>query len=343
MYVRFGGEYLKTYYRNIARRWVLSLQRSGRIVRFGNKNEEVRLFNYVTKQTFDSYLWQILETKQKAFFPILSGKAVSRTIDDVDTTALTYAEVKAIATGNPKIRRKMELEIEVSRLKILEQQYIGEKHNLQDKSLKQYPQNIFSLETKISKLDKDIEIRNKNTTSVFSMRLGENDYTDKNKALKLLTRAAGMEKYADKQIGSYKGFEIIPLSRNGFFTGAKIALKGADTHIVELSDSDSGNLTRIENVLNSLNDKRKASVDSITTLENQIKLANAQLEKPFEYVKELLASENELNEINAELDIGKEDVSNLLDEQEAEKSEQCSDNKLCSEEEVIEEEFEMEI
>ncbi len=142
MYVRFCGEYLKTYYSNIARRWVLSRQREGRIVRQKNENKNVKIFKYVTENTFDAYNWSIIENKQKFIGQIFTSKSPARSTDDIDATALSYAEVKALATGDPRIKEKMDLDIQVAKLKLMRSSHNSQCYEMEDRVIKYYPTEI---------------------------------------------------------------------------------------------------------------------------------------------------------------------------------------------------------
>ena len=282
-------------------------QREGRIVRQGNENKEVQIYNYVTKGTFDAYLWQIVENKQKFIAQVMTGKTPSRNMEEVDASSLNYAEVKAIATGNPKIRRKMELEIEAQRLKVLEQQFLASKYNLQDKIIKSFPMQISGSQSRIKNLERDIELRDSNTKNDFFMKLGKNNYTERKEVGNVLLQVINSNKYIDKVVGEINGFKIIPQVRENILNAPKIILKGNVNHVVELSESEVGSIQRIENIITNLNGEIAREKEKLLLINQQLEASNIQVTKSFEHEKELKEVTKELEEINNDLDIGKDD------------------------------------
>jgi len=290
-------------------------QRIGRIVRQGNTNAEVGIYNYVTKGTFDAYSWQIIETKQKYISQVMSGKISPNSMDEIDALVLNYAEVKSIATGNPLIKRKMELEIEVQRLRVLERQYTAQKFKNQDDIIKEYPRKIAATESHIKGLEQDLVLRNQNTSVEFSMILGKNVYDERKDAGALLLKAAGNGKYADKEVGVYKGFKIVPMIKVSLIESPKVALIGSVKHIVELSDSEVGSITRIENALNGIEQRIEDTTQQLNNTRNQFEATKTQVDLPFEQAEQLEEAQKELISVNNELDIGKESSSNVVDEE----------------------------
>ena len=238
MYVRFGGEHLKTYCRNTARRWVLSLQRSGRILRQGNTNPEVEIFRYVTEQTFDAYLYQLVENKQKFISQIMTSKSPVRTAEDIDETSLSYAEIKALATGNPFIKEKMDLDIYVARLRLLKSNHLSERYSLEDKIIKYFPGQIKSNEECIKGFKADIshllEHTKPNEDEFSPMVISDVVYNEKAEAGKAILEACKkMTNPEPMIIGKYRGF-IMELSFDSFSREYKLSLKNELSHMVSL-------------------------------------------------------------------------------------------------------------
>lgn len=287
-------------------------QRLGRIVRQGNENDLVQVYNYVTKSTFDAYLWQIIETKQKFIGQVMSRKNQSRTMEDIDGMALTYAEVKAISTGNPLIKRKMELDIEVQRLQVLEGQYFAMKCSMQNKISKDFPVKIANLESLIKSYKSDIALYKENNND-FNVQLGVEKYYDKKEATKMLFKLINDKKHINNEIGIFKGFKIIPQENNPI-EKPKILLKGSTSHLIELSRSEIKSIEKIENYINSLPSKVEVLKEDLNNYKREIEVLKCQVEEPFEHEDKLLKLKEELNFINNELDIGKEDENCLVDE-----------------------------
>jgi len=348
-------------------------QREGRIVRQGNENKEVRIFQYVTKNSFDAYLWQIVESKQKFISQVMSGKNPSRVMDDIDEMVLNYAEVKAIATGNPMIKRKMELDLEVQRLRILEAQYQADRYSMEDNVLKHYPAGIAVAREAIKNIEADIArrdehivhieknhtpnaIHNKDSESAdstiidknmapstngagaeesraFYMRLGKHEYTERTPAGEMLLKAIQSNQYADKAIGSYCGFTIIPQAHHTFDAAPRIELKGARSYTLELSGSAVGSITRIENAIRGLEAALHTHRGKLTNLQRQITTSKLQLEQPFEQMQELQMTLAELETVNAALDVGHA-------EEDAVVADEPSEDVLGLEEEYEDEEME---
>jgi len=298
-------------------------QRNGRIVRQGNTNPEVQIYQYVTKNSFDSYLWQIVESKQKFISQVMSGKSPSREMEDIDETVLNYAEVKAIATGNPKIKRKMELDIEVQRLQILEAQYRASKYSLENDALKKYPQEIANFTETIAKVEANISIRDKNPLADFQITIGQHIYSERKEAGELLLKMISSNQYNDKVAGIYRGFEIIPQEMEYIGESPKVWLKGTMSHSVELSSSSVGSMERIENCIKTLEKVLSEKTRGLETVQNQFEASKLQLSRPFEQETELQSALSELTQVNMELDIDRSNDTDIVmtdDEEENEES-----------------------
>ncbi|MDR2356556.1 MAG: DEAD/DEAH box helicase family protein [Oscillospiraceae bacterium] len=292
-------------------------QREGRIVRQGNDNPEVRIYQYVTRQSFYAYLWQIVESKAKAISQVMTGKNPSREVEDTSETVLNYAEVKAIATGNPLIRRKMELELEVQRLQILEAQYTADRYSMENMVIKHIPAQLAELKAEAHGVEADIDRRDAHGGGDFHMKLGKNEYPEKKNAGDILLRAVTSNQYTGRVIGYYRGFDIIPMERRDLLDEPRVALKGARSYEIALSDSGLGSIARIDNALERLerdrDDRKREHEDALRRLDAM----KARLGQPFEQECELQDALAELAKVNTELDIDREpDGGTLLDEDE---------------------------
>ena len=281
-------------------------QRAGRIIRQGNTNTDVEIYRYVTEQTFDSYLYQLIENKQKFISQIQTSKSPVRSAEDIDEVTLSYAEIKALASGNPKIKEKMDLDIQVNRLKLAKANYLSEKYDLEDKIIKYYPMKIASIKEKINDYQKDLEI----TSSVeeFSgMTLQNHFYLEKETAGKALLILCEKDKSADQKIiGEYRGFEL-HLSYDQFHSYHQLTLKKNGTYMVELGNDVFGNITRIDNQINSISKKLDTEKALLVTVEQQFQNAKEEAVRPFDKEQELQEKSTRLAELNKELDIGKGD------------------------------------
>ncbi len=294
-------------------------QREGRIVRQGNSNEEVFIYTYVTERTFDSYSYQILENKQKFIAQIDNGDLTIREASDIDETTLSYAEIKAITTANPKIKLKMELEQELQRLHTLEGQYKTNKYRLQDDISKNLPQFINMTANNITNITADIERRNNNKPADFSMQLGKKHFVERKDAGDLLVKAVYSNQYNNKVIGNICGFDIVPLPKNMLDDNRKIQLVGQGKYYVEISTSNVGSITRIENFLSSLEERLESYKTSNAEYNKQLELAKIEVVKPFEYAEKILEMTNQLAELDAELDLNKQETPLVLDDEELQK------------------------
>lgn len=290
-------------------------QREGRIVRQGNQNKEVQIYNYVTKGTFDAYLWQIVESKQKFISQIMTSKTPARVMEDMDTIALNYAEVKACCIDNPKIRRKTELEIDLQRLRVLESQYTKEKYSLQDKVLKYYPGEIARYERRIECLEKDIARRNDNriqngTEAAFSMIVMGKLFTDRKEAGEELLKQASFYMNKGQAIAQYMGMELMP--QQDRLDLPKLHLCGATTTRLDISESPIGMVTKIENAMKNLDHTLEQAQVGLQTTKEQLIIAKDKLKQPFSNAAELRDVTEELNQIN--LDISKESADGIVEE-----------------------------
>jgi N12 class adenine-specific DNA methylase len=291
-------------------------QRSGRIVRQGNKNDEVHIFRYVTENTFDAYLYQILENKQRFISQIMTSKSPVRSAEDIDETALSYAEVKALATGNPYIKEKMDLDIQVSRLKLLKANHLSQKYALEDRLLKHLPQQIKSAEERITGYQKDLrlwkrqnELRatkdNLDDTKFAGMVVKGVSYTEKAKAgTAILEACKQMTSPEPQELGNYMGFQMI-FSFDSFSKQYQITLRGAMSHTVTLGMDIHGNITRINNVLAEIPKKLEYAKEQLKTLYQQMETAKGQIDIPFEKEEELQRKSARLAELNILLNMDK--------------------------------------
>ena len=299
-------------------------QRQGRIVRQGNQNTEVDIFRYVTEGTFDSYLYQLVENKQKFIAQIMTSKAPVRAAEDVDETALSYAEIKALATGNPLIIEKSNLEMEVGKLNLLKGNHMSQQFDLEDKILKYYPQEIKKLRERVAGYEKDLATLQKNTPQdkekFSSMEIMGITYREKVDAGKAIIGACHLiQNEGPKEIGSYCGFKM-ELSYSILASEFRIDLKGALSHGVVLGSDIHGNITRIDNMLSSLGKKCETVKQTLESIIQQRENTKAELGKPFAMEEELKEKNKRLAELNALLNLDEKDVV-LLDGEEVVKEE----------------------
>ena len=279
-------------------------QRKGRIVRQGNKNKTVHIYRYVTEGTFDSYLWQTVENKQKFISQIMTSKSPVRSCEDIDETALSYAEIKALCAGDPRIKEKMDLDIEVSRLKLLKANHQSQQYRLEDSLLKYFPEQIEQNKGFITGLKQDMETLAAHQPpegEIAGMVIRGDTLTDKDNAGAAILEACKELKSGDTvEIGSYRGLNM-SLSFNGF--RVDLILKGAMTHQAELGTDARGNLTRIDHALEAVPDRLKSVQAQLDNLYQQQAAAKAELGKPFLQETELQEKSARLAQLNALLDI----------------------------------------
>ena len=288
-------------------------QRAGRILRQGNQNPEVNIFRYVTENTFDSYLFQTVEKKQEFIAQIMTSKSPVRSCDDVDEDALSYAEIKALCAGNPHIKEKMQLDIEVAKLKMLKADHQSQQYRLQDDILKSFPKRIESAKGHIAGFKADLERLETNThkteESISPIKIGDKTYTDRGQAgTALLAACKKITTTEPEKIGSYRGFDMY-ISFDKVKSEFLIDMKGSMTHTATLGDDSGGNITRINNAFDRI-PQRLASVESqLETLYNQQTTAKAELGKPFEREQELVEKTARLAELDSMLNMdGNPDV-----------------------------------
>ena len=286
-------------------------QQEGRILRQGNMNEKVRIFRYVTEGTFDSYSWQLIENKQKFIGQIMTSKSPVRSCEDIDETALTYAEVKALATGNLYIKEKMDLDIQVSRLKMLKGNHTSQKYRLEDDIMKHYPAKIASLKEHLAGYRADIQTYEENKFSdkdSFSMKIGNRVYTDKKEAGVALIDMCRRAKYPNMavMIGEYQGFKM-SVSFDSLFSKFTVNLKGSISHEVEIGADPLGNLQRLNNVLAGMTGKMEAVAQKLENTEQQLETAKTEVMKPFPQEAELAEKMERLAELNALLNMDQKD------------------------------------
>ncbi len=286
-------------------------QRDGRILRQGNENEEVEIFRYVTKDTFDAYLWQIVEQKQRFISQVMTSKSVSRSCEDIDEVVLNYAEIKALAMGDPRIKEKMDLDIEINKLSVLKAAWSKQRYSLQDSIVYSIPKGINLNESKIEAIQKDIELRNLNKFSddEFSIVLENTLITEKEKAgelLLLLCTKAKKENWKQVSIGTYKGFDL-KLEYNEFLSVFNLHITGKYQYTIELGGSPIGNITRIDNALEGMEPALQRSRNQLEQLNQDFETAKAEYEKPWRYEEEYKTKLSRQAELNIELDLNKQD------------------------------------
>ena len=281
-------------------------QREGRGIRQGNENEEVAVYRYVTKETFDAYSWSLVENKQRFISQIMTSRTVSRTCEDIDEATLSYAEIKAVATGNPLIKEKMELDNDLQRLKLLKASYDSQRYTFQDDFMLRYPKLIKAAEEKLKCVRTDIEARDKELLKgdEFAIKLGNMTYTERSDGgtamLKMLSRCKSGDTYG---LGSFRGFELL-IEKNYMGVNYMI-LRGKTEYKVEMSTSPVGNMIKLDNLFNSLNENEEILIKKIEQYKRDLESSKAEYEKPFAYEKELKDKLKRQAELNAMLDLEK--------------------------------------
>jgi len=286
-------------------------QRAGRIIRQGNTNSDVHIYRYVTEQTFDAYLYQLVENKQKFISQIMTSKSPVRSAEDIDDASLSYAEIKALASGNPKVKEKMELDAKVGKLKLAKANYLSQKYELEDRILKYYPQKIKLIEERINGLEKDINsvIPQK---EFVEMTIKDMKITDKKQAGQAILLACQQLKSQEEiTIGNYRGFEM-QLRYDSFHNFHVLSLKNHLSYPVELGSDVYGNLTRIDNAIDSIPKKLEIEKALYDETSQQFINAKEEVEKPFEKEDELQILSKRLSKLNKELDIGGKDDKESL-------------------------------
>ncbi len=290
-------------------------QRNGRILRQGNMNEEVEIYRYVTEQTFDAYSYQLIEQKQRFIGQIMTSKAPVRSAADLDEAALSYAEVKALATGNPLIKERMELDVEVSRLKLLKSEYRNQKYRYETQISTTLPRRISAINQRINGLKADIQTSRQYEDAEFVMTIGGKTHTEKKDAGELLLSSIKTIKDQEPHtFGHYKGFEIL-LQRDDLFKQPYIELQGSIRHRIEMGSDVHGNIQRIDNLIKNLPDLLEHKVDELSSTEKQLEVAKQEVKKPFNQEFELKQKLVRLDELNHELAMDqKEETQDIGDE-----------------------------
>ena len=279
-------------------------QRAGRIVRQGNMNPDVHIYRYVTEKSFDSYLWQTIENKQRFISQIMSSKSPVRACDDVDETALSYAEIKALCAGDPRIKEKMDLDIEVAKLRLMKADYQSNQFKLEDQILKQYPEEIRQAQERAKGYQADMALLEAHPLpkdGFVGMAIKGKRIADKEAAGKMLLEACRLSPH-DMELGEYRGMKMT-VDYDSYRQEVKLILRGEMSHTVTMGTDVYGNLTRIENALANMPQKLEKAEERIAELERQTEQAKAELGKPFAQEKELEAKASRLAELNAALNI----------------------------------------
>ena len=296
-------------------------QRNGRIIRQGNMNKEVKVFNYVTEGTFDSYLFQTLENKQRFISQIMTSKSPVRSCDDVDEQALSYAEIKALCAGNPLIKEKMDLDVQVAKLKVLKADHQSQKFRLQDKLLTKFPADIQETNAHIAGLKADAQLaaaHPQGKEEFCGMTIRGVTYDEKKTAGERLVLACSeLPNAEEKVIGSYRGFEL-SLRFDAFRTEYQALLKGQRKYTVPLGTDPLGNIIRLDNSLNSFPERINSAENELATLRQQQAAAQIEVEKPFPQEEELAEKSARLAELNAQLDVDEKSHEPEQDEEEQE-------------------------
>ena len=279
-------------------------QRAGRIVRQGNMNPDVHIYRYVTEKSFDSYLWQTIENKQRFISQIMSSKSPVRACDDVDETALSYAEIKALCAGDPRIKEKMDLDIEVAKLRLMKADYQSNQFKLEDQILKQYPEEIRQAQERAKGYRADMALLEAHPLpkdGFVGMVIKGKRIADKEAAGKMLLEACRLSPH-DMELGEYRGMKMT-VDYDSYRQEVKLILRGEMSHTVTMGTDVYGNLTRIENALANMSQKLEKAEERIAELERQTEQAKAELGKPFAQEKALEAKAARLAELNAALNI----------------------------------------
>lgn len=287
-------------------------QRRGRLVRQGNTNKKVHLYRYVTQDTFDAYLFQTLETKQRFISQIMTSRSPARVCEDLDQSVLDYAEIKALCAGNPLIREKMELDTEISKLQVIKSAFLSEHYKLEDMILKTIPEKISRYSSAISLMNNDLKIAEKNpftdnsNENFPSMTIDGKVFADRANAGKALKCAAVSAINADPEnltkIGEYRGFNLI-VSFDHLSRKALLYIKGHSSYKIELGSSETGNITKIDNSINNISSLIDENTDSIEQLNFQLNTAKTELEKPFPMEQKLMQMITRQTELTALLNI----------------------------------------
>ena len=299
-------------------------QRNGRIIRQGNQNKQVYVYNYVTESTFDAYLYQTLENKQKFISQIMTSKSPMRSCDDIDEQALSYAEIKALCAGDPRIREKMDLDVQVAKLKVLRGDFQNQKYRLEDKLLKTFPEEIQKQKTRIAALQQDSQIaaaHPQDKENFCGMTIKGMVYDDKKAAGERLLLARQEMPNADMiLLGTYRGFEL-NIRFDSFKNEHQAVLRAELSYPVSLGDDARGNITRLDNAIDNFTDRIADAENALQNLEQQKQAAEVEVAKPFAQEEELAEKSARLAELNALLNIDRDHSSSQDAPEEAEETE----------------------
>ena len=316
-------------------------QQEGRILRQGNQNDKVKIFRYVTEGTFDSYSWQLIENKQKFIGQIMTSKSPVRSCEDVDEAALSYAEVKALATGNPYIKEKMDLDIQVSKLKLMKANHTSQKYRLEDNITQHYPHQIAIFKERIEGFAADMNKYAKNKPEdkeQFFMQVGGKSYTDKKEAgtaiIAMCKEIKGINASAD--VGEYLGFKL-NVTFDSFNNKFVMNVKGAMSHPMEVGSDPLGNITRINNVLEAMPSQLEEAQMKLSNVKHQLETAKAEVDKPFPQEAELAEKLERLAELNSLLNMDEkgDDAIGMDDEATEPEKPQEDVKKVDNREEVV--------
>lgn len=304
-------------------------QRSGRIIRQGNENPDVEIYRYVTEETFDAYLYQLVEGKQKFAAQIMTSKSPVRTAEDIDDTALSYAEIKMLATGNPYIKEKMDLDIQVNKLKMLKSYYLSQKYDLEDKIIKFYPQEIALQTARIKGLKADLEIQKTHPKEIdgkfVGMTIQGTEYKDKAQAGKAIIEFCKTKTNADTEIlGEYRGFKM-EIEFNQYERAYVVTLRENSSYHITLGTDIHGNITRLDNAIDGIESRLDKAEEQLVNTQAQLETAKVEVEKPFAQEDELQQKMARLTELNALLDMNQGDVPVVGGEPDEKDSQQIRD------------------
>lgn len=286
-------------------------QRAGRIIRQGNTNEDVHIYRYVTEQTFDAYLYQLVENKQKFISQIMTSKTPVRSAEDVDSASLSFAEIKALASGNPKVKEKMDLDNLVSKLKLSKANFLSQKYELEDKIIKYYPQKIKATEQRLQSLISDRDSV-KPANEFTSMKIKDIVYDKKEMAGNALLLACKQVKGSEPiHLGTYRDFEM-SLQYDSFHNVHSVLLKRQLTYPVDLGNDVYGNIIRLDNAIESIGKKVEVEMSLLEETKQQFENAKEEVQKPFNKETELQEATKKLSKLNKELDIGDKKEKDLM-------------------------------
>ena len=306
-------------------------QQEGRILRQGNQNEKVKIFRYVTENTFDAYMWQILENKQKFISQIMTSKSPVRACEDVDDTALSYAEIKALATGNPYIKEKMDLDVQVSKLKLLKANHTSQIYRLESDIAKNFPVQISALKERIAGMQADLQVIKSvdlQDNDAFVMNVGNVNYADKKEAGEaLLAACAGLKTVSTGgKVGEYHGFRL-SATFNAFTHTFELTVKGKCSYKLEIGKDPAGNIQRIHNAFSSIEKKLAESEQKLETVQQQLATAQEEVKKPFPKEAELNEKMERLSELNSLLNMNEKGNETIMADEDIGREASAESNK----------------